>query len=145
MSRSRPEGRGILNNITLIAALIAVAVIAAAVTIYFLTRSKASESEAKSEAEVKGLLEEAKKQAEIIRKEAELKVKEKILASKAQFEQEFEGRRQEISKMENRLQQREEGLSPDRHRRTSLHEGSRHTPPGQVPGPCHRRPWHRRD
>ncbi len=62
------------------------------------------------EAEARGVLEEARKQAEILKKEALLKAKEEVYADKARAEKELEERKLEVAGAEKRLQQRESSL-----------------------------------
>ncbi len=62
------------------------------------------------EAEARGVLEEARKQAEILKKEALLKAKEEVYADKARAEKELEERKLEVVGAEKRLQQRESSL-----------------------------------
>jgi ribonuclease Y len=75
------------------------------------TRGKAGKAAQEARADSDQLVQEAHKQAEIIRKEAELKVKEDLFARKTRFETEIEERRSEITQLEKRLQQREESLT----------------------------------
>ena len=91
---------------TIIIALVVAVAVIAVIAIWVVARSKGGAVERTEN--VSNLVEEARKQAGIIRKEAELKVKEQLLASKAQFESEFEKRRTEIGNQEKRLQQKEE-------------------------------------
>jgi len=72
------------------------------------SRSRAQESSLKNEA--KNLLEEAKKEAEILRKESLLKAKEEALAQQARAEKELEERKSSILAAERRLQQKESSL-----------------------------------
>ncbi|GAB6064094.1 ribonuclease Y [Deferrisoma palaeochoriense] len=62
------------------------------------------------EAQARAVLDEARKEAEIIKKEAALRAKEEVLAEKARLEQEVEARKAEVVAQERRLQQKEENL-----------------------------------
>jgi ribonucrease Y len=63
-----------------------------------------------SRAEFENLLDEARKEAEIIRKEAALRAKEEAFAEKARMERELEERKGELASTEKRLQQKESVL-----------------------------------
>jgi len=58
----------------------------------------------------KKILDEARKEAEGIKKEAKLQAKDQLLQMKMDFEKETHDRRQEVNQMERRLLQREEHL-----------------------------------
>jgi len=60
--------------------------------------------------DTEALLSEARKQAEIIKKEALLKAKEESFADRERMEKELEERKAELGKIEGRLQQREGNL-----------------------------------
>ncbi len=92
---------------TIIAVLIVVVAVAAFAIAWILGR-KAQGPAAGGRVDTDKLVEEAQKQAEIIRKEAQLKAKEEILAQRAKFESELEQRKVDVVRQENRLQQREE-------------------------------------
>ncbi|RMG92702.1 MAG: ribonuclease Y [Candidatus Dadabacteria bacterium] len=62
------------------------------------------------EAQARAVLDEARKEAEILKKEAALRAKEEMLAEKARLEQEVEARKAEVVALERRLQQKEENL-----------------------------------
>ncbi|GAB4252179.1 MAG: ribonuclease Y [Deferrisoma sp.] len=66
--------------------------------------------EEEREAQARAVLDEARKEAEIIKKEAALRAKEEVLAEKARLEQEVEARKSEVAVLERRLQQKEENL-----------------------------------
>jgi ribonuclease Y len=60
--------------------------------------------------DTEAILGEARKQAEILKKEALLKAKEEVYADRARVEKELEERKGEFAKIESRLQQREGNL-----------------------------------
>jgi len=77
----------------------------------FLLRKRFSEARMVSAKEdVKRLIEEAEKKAEILKKEALLQAKDKLYQEKANFEKETMERRQELQNLERRLIQRESHL-----------------------------------
>ncbi|HSH69779.1 MAG TPA: ribonuclease Y [Deferrisomatales bacterium] len=63
-----------------------------------------------AQVDTEAILGEARKQAEILKKEALLKVKEEAFADRARVETELEERKSELAKLETRLQQRESNL-----------------------------------
>ena len=76
----------------------------------------------------KQVLEEAKKEAEVIKEKKLLEVKEKFLNKKAELEKEVQQRNQKILQVENKLKQRELGLNQrqeDLNRRKSELDGTR--------------------
>ncbi len=56
------------------------------------------------------IIEEAKREAQARRREAEVEVKDLLFRMRSEFEEETKRRREELSKMEHRLMQREENL-----------------------------------
>ncbi|WP_025324350.1 ribonuclease Y [Deferrisoma camini] len=89
---------------------IAVAAVAALVLGYALGRRVWRREKASHEAQAQAVLEEARKEAEILKKEVVLRAKEEVLAEKARLEQEIEGRKGEVVALERRLQQKEANL-----------------------------------
>ncbi|NOY45707.1 MAG: ribonuclease Y [Deltaproteobacteria bacterium] len=89
---------------------IGVAAVAALVLGYALGRRVWRREKASHEAQAQAVLEEARKEAEILKKEAVLRAKEQVLAEKARLEQEIEGRKGEVVALERRLQQKEANL-----------------------------------
>lgn len=76
----------------------------------------------------KQVLDEAKKEAEVIKEKKLLEVKEKFLNKKAELEKEVQQRNQKILQVENKLKQRELGLNQrqeDLNRRKSELDGTR--------------------
>jgi ribonucrease Y len=60
--------------------------------------------------EAERLLEDARRQADARRREAEIDAKEKVLAARSEFDKQANARRQEVAAMEKRLAQKEESL-----------------------------------
>ncbi|MHB8764531.1 MAG: ribonuclease Y [Deferrisomatales bacterium] len=73
-------------------------------------RRQVKEKTGDAQAEAQALLEEARKEGEILKKEAVLRAKEEIFADRARVEKETEERKGEIAAAEKRLQQREGSL-----------------------------------
>jgi len=63
-----------------------------------------------AQVDTEAILGEARKQAEILKKEALLKAKEEVFADRERIEKELEERKGELAKMDSRLQQREGNL-----------------------------------
>ncbi len=77
----------------------------------FLTRKRYFESKIESAQEIaKRIIEEAEKEAEIIKKEALLRAKDQFYQEKAAFEKEISEKRQELQNLERRIAQRESNL-----------------------------------
>ncbi len=94
-------------------ALLLLALLAAAVGLgigFVLARKRGAAAEGRSRAEAQALLEEARKEAEILKKEAVLRAKEETFEEKARAEKELEERKTEVLALERRLQQREGNL-----------------------------------
>ena len=85
---------------------IASAVIAAAMVIYLLIWYRHTRP-----ARIREMHEEAKKDAEVIKQQKLLEVKEKFLNKKAELEKEVQQRNQQIQQGENRIKQREISLN----------------------------------
>ncbi len=95
-------------NITYIYILLA-AVISGGVG--FILRKYAVEREAgRARETAKAIREQAEKEAENRRKESELEVKDEIYKARTRFEEETNDRRQELLRLEKRLEQREQNL-----------------------------------
>lgn len=95
----------------LIVAVIAVFAILAGVAIGYAIKKKMDE--ANKEAGLRtadSIVSESKKEAENIRKSAELEAKDLIFKGKTEFEQETRERRKELQSLEKRVQQKEENL-----------------------------------
>ena len=67
----------------------------------------------------KQIIEEADKEAQVIKEKKLLEVKEKFLNKKAELEKEVQQRNQQIQQHENRLKQRELSLNQRQHRNPS--------------------------
>lgn len=77
---------------------------------YLLRRYIAERKIQMAEAKVKNILEQAKKESEERRREAELEAKELLYRMRSDFERQTQQRRQEISDLEKRLAQKEENI-----------------------------------
>lgn len=77
---------------------------------YFLSRILKGGDLKKTEAELASLKEMAMREADAIKKEAELQAKDMLLKIRQEFESETKERRDEISKQEKRIDQKEENL-----------------------------------
>ncbi|HWC65206.1 MAG TPA: ribonuclease Y [Thermoanaerobaculia bacterium] len=97
---------------TLVIALVAgiAAAIVATVVFSLVVSRRTSGIRNAARREAERLLEDAKRQAEAKRREADIEAKEKILASRAEFDKQANARRQEIAALEKRLAQKEENL-----------------------------------
>lgn len=94
-----------------IAIIIAVAAAALGYVVGSLLRKKSSESIVAAAEELAGkMLEESKRQAETITKEATLQAKDVVYQAKADFERETKDKRRDQQALEKRLQQKEENL-----------------------------------
>ncbi|MEW6075029.1 MAG: ribonuclease Y [Candidatus Omnitrophota bacterium] len=92
---------------------IAVTIIVAAISIYagYLIRRYVAEKKIEdAEAKVKILLERGKKEADDIRRQAELEAKDLLYKMRQDFDNETKDRRQEIFNLEKRLAQKEENI-----------------------------------
>ena len=76
----------------------------------FLHRKQLEAAFSKAEAEAKQLREEARREADVIVKQALKEAKDESRARKNQFEEEAKNRRSEMSKLETKIKQREQGL-----------------------------------
>lgn len=86
---------------------------------YFVSKYVGKQKLASSRDKAKVLLEQSKKEAENIRKEAEFETRDKKLKIRADFEGETKERRRELAGLEKRLMQKEENLD----RKVDLLEG----------------------
>ncbi|PLX42177.1 MAG: ribonuclease Y [Deltaproteobacteria bacterium] len=100
------------SHLDLTITIIAVAVAAVAVALFWLilTLKGKSQSAGNAHDATSSLLEEARKQAAIIRKEAEIAAKEALLAQRSRFDKEMEERKSELVAQEKRLSGREESI-----------------------------------
>ena len=69
-----------------------------------------SEAAPVSRGDAEGIIEEARKEAEILKKEAVLRAKEEMFEERARLEKDVEDRKGELVSFEKRLQQRESNL-----------------------------------
>jgi ribonuclease Y len=97
---------------TLLVALVVGIAAAVLATVIFavLVRKRTAGIRNAARREAERLLEDAKRQADARRREAEIEAKEKVLAARSEFDKQANARRQEIAAMEKRLAQKEEGL-----------------------------------
>ena len=77
---------------------------------YFYRRNIAESKIGRAEDSVKKLIDEAQKRAEVIKKETVLEAQEEVHKLRSEFDKESRERRNEITKIEKRLVQREEVL-----------------------------------
>ena len=94
---------------TILLALIAVAVVAGAIWLYGRHR-RLGQLETGAQATAARILEEARKEAEALRKEAQTQARDVIVQAKADWEKEARGQRQEIGNVERRIAQKEESI-----------------------------------
>ncbi len=96
---------------TLVYVLLIAAALAVGIAVgYVIRRSFAGGKAAAAEREAEGLVRDAKREAEALKKEARLEAKEEAHKVRSEGEAELRDRRDEISKVEQRLLQREEQL-----------------------------------
>jgi ribonuclease Y len=97
-------------NFVLIA--IAVILVVASATIIFILVKKAGGTQAifRAQQEAKGILEEAREEAQNIKREASLAAKERQLNLKAEFERQTRDRSRKLNELERRLVRKEENL-----------------------------------
>ncbi|NOZ85510.1 MAG: ribonuclease Y [Deltaproteobacteria bacterium] len=91
-----------------------------ALYIIYRIRAGAGVDEARRKAE--GLVKEAERNARSLKKEAELQAKDFLLKAKSEFEKESRERREELQRMEKRLEQKEENID----KKMRLIEGKEH-------------------
>ncbi|MDP2940798.1 MAG: ribonuclease Y [Candidatus Omnitrophota bacterium] len=92
------------------AILIAIIAAVAAGAGYFLRKIVAEKKIQDAESQARHILEQAKKEAQDRRREAELEAKDLMYRMRQDFERETKDRRQEISNLERRLAQKEENI-----------------------------------
>src|SRR5205085_6027385 len=99
----RPVGRDsegeLMSVATIVLALIAVAVVAGAVWLYGRHR-RVGQLESGAQATAARILEEARKEAEAIRKESQTQARDLLVQAKSDWERESRGQRQEITAVE---------------------------------------------
>ncbi len=99
------------TSITIIVAFIAVISILIGVGVGFVTRKKMEEANLQAGRSTSvSIVNDAKKEAENLRKEADLQAKDIIYQGKMEFERETRDRRKELQALEKRVQQKEENL-----------------------------------
>ncbi len=94
-----------LNTVIIIAA-----VLVSAYAGYLLRRYVAEKKVQDAEAKAKQILEQAKKESQGVRREAELEAKDQLYKMRQDFERSTQDRRQEITNLEKRLAQKEENI-----------------------------------
>jgi len=95
----------------IIVALLGVVAGAALLALWFRLRGQSlAELERSSQATAARILEEARIEADAIRKEAQLQAKDLLIQGKAEWEQELREQRREIGLIEKRIAQKEEGI-----------------------------------
>ena len=117
-----------LYNGMLILALVVALAVGVAVGYIFkqrLSRKKLESCESLSAR----IIDEAKKEAETIKKEAVLQAKENLLKVKTEFERDSRDRKGELDALERRLRSKEENL--DTEDRSPFSERDRHRKPGK--------------
>ena len=97
----------VLDNNIFIWLIILIAGIAAGFVIRIIIQSASDRSKKR---EAQNAFETAQRQAENLLKEAEIKAKEFLFQSRAKFDEETKGEREDLQKLEKRLQQRDENL-----------------------------------
>lgn len=94
-----------------VVALLGVVAGAALVALWFRLRGQSlAELERSSRATAARILEEARIEADAVRKEAQLQAKDLLIQGKAEWEQELREQRREIGLIEKRIAQKEEGI-----------------------------------
>ncbi|MFA5039525.1 MAG: ribonuclease Y [Candidatus Omnitrophota bacterium] len=102
-----------MSNISNIMIIIAVFTVAGAILLFlfFLLKKTMGEQKIKSAAlQAKAITDDARREAETIRKEADLNAKDQLLRMRQDFEKETKERRDEIAGLEKRMSQREANL-----------------------------------
>ena len=95
----------------LIAALIGiVAGIVATIAVVWAKSRRADADAAAAKSSAERIIEEAKKDATAIKKEAELQAKDSVLTERSEFEKEVRDTRRELQILEKRLISKEEGI-----------------------------------
>ncbi|MCX5696611.1 MAG: Rnase Y domain-containing protein, partial [Candidatus Omnitrophica bacterium] len=90
--------------------IIIVAALVSACAGYLLRRYVAEKKVQDAEAKAKQILEQAKKDSQGVRREAELEAKDQLYKMRQDFERSTQDRRQEITNLEKRLAQKEENI-----------------------------------
>ena len=99
-----------MDSMVLLVILVLVASVASLAVGLFIAKKRFQGPAPAVKVDTEAILGEARKQAEILKKEALLKAKEEAFADRARVEKELEERKGELSKVETRLQQREGNL-----------------------------------
>jgi ribonuclease Y len=99
-----------VTTILITAAITALIVLAAAVIFISIQKRSGARSLLRSKEEAKSIISAASAEAEKIRRDAALEVKEKLIAQEAEFERQTREKRRKMSEMERRLVHREENL-----------------------------------
>ena len=98
-----------MNVVVLVLGLV-VALIVGAFLGYFVVRSRLGSSQTQARSDARSIVEDAERSAETKRRESELAAKEAALRIKDEAEVEVRGRRAEISRLEERLENRDSSL-----------------------------------
>ncbi len=99
-----------MDSMVLLVMLVLVASVASLAVGLLIAKRRFQGSAPAVQVDTEAILGEARKQAEILKKEALLKAKEEAFADRARVEKELEERKGELAKVETRLQQREGNL-----------------------------------
>ncbi len=99
-----------MTSVTMLIVWVLVAAAVALAAGFVLARRLSGARAGDARAGAQAVLEEARKEAEILKKEVLLKAKEETLAEKARVEKDLESRKGELLTLENRIQQREANL-----------------------------------
>ena len=99
-----------MDSMVLLVLLVLVASAASLAVGLFIAKKRFQGPAPAVQVDTEAILGEARKQAEILKKEALLKAKEEAFADRARVEKELEERKGELVKVETRLQQREGNL-----------------------------------
>ena len=99
-----------MDSMVLIVILVLSACVVSLAVGLFIAKKRYQGAASGTPVDTEAILGEARKQAEILRKEALLKAKEEAFADKARIEKELEERKGDLAKVESRMQQREANL-----------------------------------